>query len=142
MTAQHIDILRKYNYWGNEPIDEGYARPTYLKKLTDLIGNTLVKVVLGQRRSGKSHLMRALISELIKSNKIPAKNILYINKELYDFNFIKNADDLMAVITLYRETIKPKDKFYIFLDEIQEIELRQSACQAPKLAKAWRRFRD
>lgn len=127
MRPQPIDILEKYNYWTNEPINDGYARPTYLKKLTDLMENSLVKVVLGQRRSGKSHLMRALISQLIQTRGIPATNILYINKELYDFNFIRNADDLMAVIELYRQTLQPQNKIYIFLDEIQEIQQWEKA---------------
>lgn len=119
--SQLIELLKKYNYWNGEPIEFGYPRPRYLQTLVDLMGNKLVKVVLGQRRSGKSHLMRALIARLIQTKEIAANQILYINKELHDFNFIKNADQLIEVVSAYRKAVKPKGKVYIFLDEVQEI---------------------
>lgn len=100
----------------------GYARPSYLEKLLDLMGNNLVKVILGQRRAGKSHLMRSVMTDLIHNQHIYPHQILYINMELYDFNFIQHADDLMRVIARYRTDMNPKDKAYIFIDEIQEIE--------------------
>lgn len=120
-TQDPIETIRKYNFWDDEPFDLGYPRPSYLKKLSDLLGNRLVKVVLGQRRSGKSHLMRCLIYQLIQTKQIAANQILYINKELYDFNFIQHGDHLIALVKAYRQTLKPKGKIYIFIDEIQEI---------------------
>ncbi len=122
MEIQPIDIVRKYNYWDNIPLEQGYPRLEYLKNLSDLLGNHLVKVILGQRRSGKSHLMRALLTQLIQSQQITPEQCLYINMELHDFSFIKNADDLMKLIATYRESLKVQGKIYIFLDEVQEIE--------------------
>lgn len=120
--TQLIDLLKKYNYWTDEHLELGYPRPRYLQKLSNLMGNKLVKVVLGQRRSGKSHLLRALIAQLIQTKKINASQTLYINKELHDFNFIQQADHLIEVVTAYRKMMNPQGKAYIFLDEVQEIK--------------------
>ncbi len=34
-----IDSIRKYNFWDNNPIDTGYPRSFYLKKISQYIGN-------------------------------------------------------------------------------------------------------
>lgn len=47
--------------------------------------------------------------------------ILYINKELNEFDFIKNYQDLLDFIK------KTPEKKYIFIDEIQDIEYFEKA---------------
>ena len=76
---------------------------------------------MGQRRVGKSYIMRQIIYKLIETG-VSAKNILYINKEFTDFDFITNNIDLDATIKLYINEIKPEGKVYLFFDEIQNIE--------------------
>lgn len=58
-----INSISKYNYWNGNSFDSGYERVFY----TDKIGqyNKLVKVLVGQRRAGKSYILRQIASELI-----------------------------------------------------------------------------
>lgn len=115
------NILEEYNFWNAEPFPNGYLRPHYLEKIEQLLGNSLIKVILGQRRCGKSRLMRMVIHHLITIQKVPAKNILYINRELHAFSFIKDDNILMDVFQFYRDSQAPQGKIYFLLDEVQEI---------------------
>ena len=56
--------LVKYNFWNNDLPDLGLVRELYLKKITHFLGNKLIKVLIGQRRVGKSYLLRQLIFNL------------------------------------------------------------------------------
>lgn len=121
--TEAFEILRKINYWDNEPeFNIGFIRGTYLDKITQATGNKLIKVIVGQRRSGKSYIIRQFIRSLIYEKAINPKNTFYLNKELYDFESIKNASDLNKLIQFYQQEIKPEGKVYIFIDEIQNIE--------------------
>ncbi len=116
-----LEILREYNFWEEEEISVGYFRPDYINKISSYLGNKLVKVLLGQRRSGKSFIMRMIIKKLIETDNIPRNNIFYINKDISAFDFISNAKILNKIIAEYHKVLKPKGKVYIFIDEIQEI---------------------
>ena len=59
---EKITALRKYNFWDNNAIDLGYLRTGYTEKITDYIGNRLIKVLIGQRRAGKSYILRQIIN--------------------------------------------------------------------------------
>jgi uncharacterized protein len=120
--SQIIDTLDKYNFWRDaERIEYGFLRKTYLHSLESFLGNNLIKVILGQRRAGKSRLMRMLIEYLIVQYQVPPINILYINKELYDFDFIRDAATLLNTFKLYQKTMNPVGKIYLLIDEIQEV---------------------
>lgn len=94
-----------------------YIRNTYLKKVEPYIGKEIIKVLTGQRRVGKTILLKQiqyLVQQLDKK-----ANTIYVNKEQHEFKQIKNADDLFE----YVETqLKPKQSNYVFIDEIQEIQ--------------------
>src|SRR5690554_7581405 len=60
-----INSIRKYNFWDINPIDLGYSRTSYTNKIGQYIGNKLVKVLVGQRRAGKSYILRQIASKLI-----------------------------------------------------------------------------
>ncbi len=113
--------LEKYNYWDDSPIKSGFLRKRYLDSMSKYLDNSLVKVVLGQRRVGKSYLLRMLIDYLIKSQRILRKNILYINRDIHELDFINDSRQLQKVIDEYRRVLKPKGTVYLFLDEVQEI---------------------
>ena len=49
-------------------------------------------------------------------------NILFINKEFAVFDDLKTYEDLNALIRLYLSELKPQGKFYLFIDEIQDIQ--------------------
>ncbi|MCX6580955.1 MAG: ATP-binding protein [Candidatus Aminicenantes bacterium] len=121
-TNMMMDILKKYNFWGDEIIKTGYYRKSYTGKIAGYMNNKLVKVILGQRRVGKSYLLRMIIHHLIEKEGVPRKNILYINKDIAELDFISSNEALLAVVNQYRASMKPEGKVYIFLDEVQEIK--------------------
>ena len=116
-----ISSISKYNFWNENHQDLGFIRSFYTEKIKHYIGNKLVKVLVGQRRTGKSYILRQLISKLIEDG-IPSRNTLYINKEYMDYASVKNADDLEALYRAYLKDLTPEGKVYIFLDEIQLID--------------------
>lgn len=118
---EKLDILFKYNFWdGNVPA-LGFPRNTYTDDIFNYIGNKLVKVLVGQRRVGKSYLLRQIAKRLVDEGTNP-KNILYINKEFIGFDFISNYKDLENLLNLYTSQIKPEGKKYLLIDEIQNVE--------------------
>lgn len=118
---ERLNILSRYNIWGLNAIDFGFARPEYTNKIEDYVGNRLVKVLIGQRRTGKSYLMRQLLKYLV-DNGVDPKNTLMINRELTAFEFLKTYKDLEDLVNLYRKELHPSGRIYIFIDEIQLIE--------------------
>ena len=94
-------------------------REKYLSKIRGFYHTeSLIKIIYGMRRSGKSVILTQIIDEL-KEIGINEQNIIYINFESLKYDFIKNAKDLFN----YVESLKTnKDKYYVFLDEIQKIE--------------------
>lgn len=118
---ERLNILSRYNIWGLNAIDFGFARLEYTNKIEDYVGNRLVKVLIGQRRTGKSYLMRQLLKYLV-DNGVDPKNTLMINRELTVFEFLKTYKDLEDLVNLYRKELHPSGRIYIFIDEIQLIE--------------------
>ncbi|HPW66929.1 MAG TPA: ATP-binding protein [Salinivirgaceae bacterium] len=116
-----IDSIRKYNFWDDNPIDLGYARTFYTDKIGQYLGNKLVKVLVGQRRVGKSYILRQIASKLI-SKGIKSENILYINKEYIELIALRNAVDLEELYKAYKKALNPTGKVYVFIDEIQYID--------------------
>ncbi len=114
--------IRQYNTWDGFNFDLGYSRYDYLKRFNNYLGNNLVKVLVGQRRVGKSYLLRQLMSHLIIEKKINRKNIFYFNKELPGMASIKNNEDLETLFQYYLKEIKPNSNIYLFLDEIQNVD--------------------
>ncbi|MFA6335929.1 MAG: ATP-binding protein [Bacteroidales bacterium] len=118
---ERISILKRFNYWEANSIDLGYRRSDYTDKITDYVGNRLIKVLVGQRRSGKSYILRQVARQLI-DNGVKPENTLLINKEFIDLDFVKTYKDLDELIKAYQLVLKPSGKVYIFIDEIQIIE--------------------
>lgn len=92
-------------------------RDTYINKITPFINKNLIKVIVGQRRVGKSFLLFQLIDFIKKQDK--NANVIYINKESYEFDKIKTYAHL---IEYCNDKISDIHKNYIFIDEIQDIE--------------------
>jgi len=78
----------------------------------------LVKVLIGIRRSGKSVLLSQIAAELLEKD-VDNEHIIFINFELLEFSDLKTAKDLNTYIV---SLIKPSEKYYLFLDEIQMVE--------------------
>lgn len=92
-------------------------RPIYIDKLVPYIGKQLIKVLVGQRRVGKSYLLFQ-IQDLIRKRN-PKTQIIYINKELFEFSHIRNARNLYDHL---QTLLNPEKHAAIFIDEIQDIE--------------------
>ncbi len=120
---KELQTLCTINYWESAPnFQLGFLRETYHSQLWNIFGNKLIKVIVGQRRVGKSVIVRQIIHKLITEKKLSPKNIFYLNKEMYEFENISTANDLYEIIQLYKSTYKPKGKIYLFIDEIQNID--------------------
>lgn len=91
------------------------SRPFYYSKVEKLLGKGILIVLTGQRRVGKSYVMK----ELVQRKQIEEANIIYIDKEKTAFDFIADYKDLVAYIDEQR---KPNKHTYILIDEVQEIE--------------------
>lgn len=103
-------------------------RPLYFEQIQPYINDRLIKIITGQRRVGKSYVMNQIKDEILEQNS--GANIIYINKEDYAFDAIKNYVDLMNFL---EPTIKSKEKTYLFIDEIQEIEEFEKAIRSLQL---------
>jgi len=117
---EKFNAIKKYNFWDEKNPELGYYRADYADKIFTYICNRLIKVLIGQRRTGKSYILRQLANKLIDSG-INRKNILYINKEYTDFDFIANYFDLEELVTYYKKQFDVSGKIYLFIDEIQNI---------------------
>lgn len=100
-------------------------RTHYLKKIMPFVDKDIIKVIIGQRRVGKSYFLYQIM-DMIKSRR-PESNIIYINKELYEFDQIKNYHDVMDYINAKKSS---KFKNYIFIDEVQEIDQFEKALRS------------
>jgi uncharacterized protein len=91
----------------------------YIEQVTPFIDKPVIKVFSGIRRSGKSVLLKQVI-HLLKERGISSSQIIHINMELMEFDEIKNYQHLHQYITRHQK--KGHDKYYIFIDEVQEVE--------------------
>ena len=65
----------------------------YLNKIRLFYSQDIIKVITGISRAGKSILLIQIIDE-IKSNNIKNEQIIYINFEYDDYDFITNNKEL------------------------------------------------
>lgn len=93
-------------------------RELYLDKIRPFIDKPIIKVITGMRRTGKSAILQILRDEFIESG-IKRENIIFISFESMRYDFIENASILYKEIS---SQIKNNDKYYLFLDEIQEVK--------------------
>lgn len=106
-------------------------REKYLSKIRPFYEQDLIKVIMGIRRCGKSVLLLQIINEL-KEKGITDNQIIYINFENEDYNFVKNDLDLHNYI---KEKITNEEKYYLFFDEIQNVKNWEKAVNSFKSSK-------
>lgn len=92
-------------------------RPLYTARLLKQMNNNLIKVLTGQRRVGKSYILRYIAQTIQKAN--PEANIVSINLEDFAFSHIQDAQALNDEILA---RLLPGKKNYIFIDEVQEVQ--------------------
>ena len=92
-------------------------RERYLQRIRPFYDSEMVKVITGIRRCGKSTLMQQIIAEIQQRN-VADDHIIYINFENYKFRKISNPDALYEYV---ENKIKDNKKYYLFIDEIQNV---------------------
>lgn len=91
-------------------------RTIYTERIIPFFNKGIIKVLTGQRRVGKSFLLKQLSATI--ENSYPDANIIFINKEFEKFRFIETDVDLFAYIN---EHLSDSKKNFLFIDEIQDI---------------------
>ncbi|MCL2328796.1 MAG: ATP-binding protein [Bacteroidetes bacterium] len=90
-------------------------RKEYIEHIKPFIDKPVIKVLMGQRRVGKSYILLQTMQEIQSHN--PNANIIFIDKELDEFSHIQDNKDLYSYIA----TQLKKSDNYLFIDEVQEI---------------------
>ena len=90
-------------------------RQAYIDKIEKYLGKETIIVLVGQRRVGKSYMMKTVRDQKASN---PDNNIIYIDKEKRDFDSIRNYQDLNQYIDEHFVASKHN---YILIDEIQDI---------------------
>ena len=94
-------------------------RDYYLKELIDRIDNQLIKIITGIRRCGKSYLLNVILKNYLKEQGIDEEHIIQLS---LDENKNKKYLEPDVLDEYIRSLIKDKNKYYILLDEIQEVK--------------------
>ena len=93
-------------------------REKYLSQLIKAKNNGFPKVITGIRRCGKSFLLKEIYRDYLLSEKTPPNHIITI-----DLDEDKNAPyrDPIRLGEYVRSICTEKEKYYVFLDEIQKV---------------------
>ena len=94
-----------------------YKRETYLKKIRGFYDDTIIKVITGIRRCGKSCFLESVIDEL-KNKGVLDKDVIYISLDKKEYINIKTPQELENLID---SLVVDNDFKYLFLDEIQNV---------------------
>lgn len=90
-------------------------RQAYIDKIEKYLGKETIIVLVGQRRVGKSYMMKTVRDQKASN---PVNNIIYIDKEKREFDSVRNYQDLNQYIDEHFVASKHN---YILIDEIQDI---------------------
>ena len=93
-------------------------RDYYLKELIDRIDNQLIKIITGIRRCGKSYLLNIIFKNYLTNQGIDEEHIIQLSLDEKKNKKYLNPDVLDEYI---RSLIKDEKKYFILLDEIQEV---------------------
>jgi len=91
-------------------------RDLYLNKLINAIGNRMIKVVTGIRRSGKSYLLNNLFKNYLLESGVSADHIIILNMDERRNISYRDPDTLDEYI---RSKIKDNEMYYVIIDEVQ-----------------------
>ena len=95
-----------------------YKRENYLKRIRNFYDDgSIIKVITGIRRCGKSTLLKSIIEEL-QEKGIPEKDIISIELDKKELKKIVTPEQLEEEID---KRITDKDFKYLFIDEIENV---------------------
>ena len=95
-----------------------YKREDYLSKIRGFYDDTMIKVITGIRRCGKSYLLKTIIEEL-KEKGVKDKDIIYIELDSKTYKNIKTSEELKKTID---NLVKDNDFKYLFIDKVQKVK--------------------
>ena len=98
-------------------------RDVYLKKLINRMHNGEVKIITGSRRCGKSWLLKKVFKNYLEANGVSESNIIIVSLDIEDEENdgdLNQKDNLKKY--LYERIKDDQEQYYVFLDEIQEVE--------------------
>ena len=93
-----------------------YPREKYLSKIRPFYDSDIVKVITGIRRSGKTSILKAIISELESRNL--SERIIYLPLDKRGYKNIVTPKQLENKI---EEQIHNSDIYYLIIDEVQNV---------------------
>ena len=97
---------------------EYYRRENYLKRIRNFYDDgSIIKVITGIRRCGKSTLLKSIIEEL-QEKGVPEKDIISIELDKKEFKKIVTPEQLEEEID---KRITDNDFKYLFIDEIENV---------------------
>ncbi|MBR3757875.1 MAG: ATP-binding protein [Bacteroidaceae bacterium] len=103
------------------------TRQHYADKVDAWIGKGQIIVLTGQRRVGKSYILKDFVE---RHKAEPQTNFIYINKERKKFDAIKTHEQLNAYID---EHMVEDAHNFILIDEVQEIECWEKSVRSYRM---------
>lgn len=100
-------------------------RNSYLEHITSRMDRGMLIFLIGQRRVGKSYMLRQLRTWLEENR--PDSTVVYINKELQAFSNITNAEELYAYAS---PKMNESGQNYLLIDEVQDIAQYENALRS------------
>lgn len=95
-------------------------RDRYIKQLTAAMGNGMVKIVTGIRRSGKSFLLMTLFHQYLSGLGVPENHIIEISLDNHKNKRLRNPDVLLEYID--SRVLADGEVHYVILDEVQLVD--------------------
>ncbi len=92
------------------------ARDFYLKQLTGLQRNGMIKIITGIRRSGKSYLLFELFTNHLKQEGVEDSHIIRIALDDRHYSELRDPDKMMQYVD---ERVQDGGEYYVLLDEVQ-----------------------
>lgn len=93
-------------------------RSNYIDHISRFYDSNLIKVLTGVRRCGKSVLLNQIKDDIVEQNHVRDDHIISINFEDVKYSKIKSYDKLNDYVL---KRITDSEKYYLFLDEIQNV---------------------
>lgn len=106
-------------------------REKYLERIRDFYDSDLIKILVGIRRCGKSVILEQIMQEL-KERNIDEDHIIYVNFEFIEF---ENLTDYKELNKYVKGKIKDNKLYYLFLDEIQNVEKFEKVINSLRASK-------
>lgn len=101
------------------------VRKEYLSHIVSHLNRGMMIFLIGQRRVGKSFMLLQLRDWLIENHT--GSTVVYISKELLEFNHIGNARELYDYVS---PKFSAEGENYLLIDEVQDIEGYEDALRS------------